>query len=154
MRVTGKKPFYLTLEAIRGLAAILVFARHASDPAGTQFLFHASLAVDLFFVLSGFVLGSAYDQRLAVQGLSTMVFMKKRFIRLYPLFLLASCIALLAALLALTYWGGDLTSYVIWLPDCLACSLPYSRSIPFMTGRCVVFYSAYFEFLDNRTNLV
>ncbi|MEP7209473.1 MAG: acyltransferase [Alphaproteobacteria bacterium] len=45
------------------------------------------LGVDFFWVLSGFVLAYAYEQRLK-QGITTLEFMRIRLIRLYPLYLL------------------------------------------------------------------
>ena len=56
------------------------------------------LAVDFFFVLSGYVLAHAYGRALA-SGLAPMTFMRMRLVRLYPLYLLGLLIAL-AALLA------------------------------------------------------
>jgi peptidoglycan/LPS O-acetylase OafA/YrhL len=78
---------YITLDAMRGIAALFIVARHfsglhgASDP---QFSF---LAVDLFFLLSGFVLSFSYDGRFAA-GMTRTTFLMKRIIRLYPLYLL------------------------------------------------------------------
>jgi len=46
------------------------------------------LAVDLFFLLSGFVIANAYDQRFDA-GWKVIEFARVRLIRLYPLYLLA-----------------------------------------------------------------
>lgn len=78
------------LDGLRGLAALLVVFNHlpAWHPAlhESTFLRQSGLMVDLFFVLSGFVIHSAYAQRLhgprALAG-----FMALRFARLYPLHL-------------------------------------------------------------------
>ncbi len=51
------------------------------------------LAVDLFFALSGFVLAHAYEQKFE-RGMTAFDFMKIRFIRLYPLYILALFISL------------------------------------------------------------
>ncbi len=56
---------------------------------------HAYLAVDLFFVLSGFVLEHAYGARLA-EGWSARAFLAKRIRRLYPLYALGLAISVLA----------------------------------------------------------
>ena len=48
-----------------------------------QILNHGYLAVDFFFVLSGFVIGYAYDDRWA-KGLTTGAFFRRRLIRLHP----------------------------------------------------------------------
>ena len=78
-----------TLDALRGIAALLVVQIHM------PFLFakklplpHAYLAVDFFFMLSGFVMAYAYGDRLR-EGWPTAVFLRERLFRLYPLFVLS-----------------------------------------------------------------
>ena len=80
------KPHYTLLDALRGLAAILVVWFHLTEfmNPGTWPLFHGYLAVDFFFGLSGFVIAYAYDSRWA-SGLTTGGFLKRRIIRLQPL---------------------------------------------------------------------
>lgn len=75
------------LDALRGLAALLVLAFHLRGVClPREVLGHGYLAVDLFFVISGFVLARAYDADLvAGQGAGFMV---KRLKRLYPMALL------------------------------------------------------------------
>ena len=63
----ASKPRYEILDGLRGVAAIIVVAFHlfetySAGPAH-QILNHGYLAVDFFFVLSGFVIGYAYDDR-------------------------------------------------------------------------------------------
>ncbi len=82
------------LDAIRGIAAILVATRHVPLLAPIEFP-ESFLAVDLFFVLSGVVLCDAYETRLR-GGLSWRSFMSLRVIRLYPLYVLASVVGLVA----------------------------------------------------------
>jgi len=53
---------------------------------GKATMLHAYSAVDLFFVLSGFVLAHAYDRRFD-DGMTVFQFMKLRLIRLYPMYL-------------------------------------------------------------------
>ena len=57
-----------------------LFAAHMPFP-------HAYLAVDFFFMLSGFVLTYAYGDRLG-RGWPTRLFLRERVFRLYPLYLL------------------------------------------------------------------
>ncbi len=73
----------LTLDAMRGIAAILVMLYHL-NAAGAHVFKSGYLAVDFFFVLSGFVLARTYDARLAA-GLPFREFAALRVIRLYPL---------------------------------------------------------------------
>ena len=81
------------LDALRGLAALLVLAYHARGlalPMGV--MGHGYLAVDLFFVISGFVLARAYDAPLAAgEGAAFMV---RRLKRLYPMMLLGLLVGL------------------------------------------------------------
>lgn len=79
------KQHFVALDGMRGVAALSVVALHASQVfAWTIRPEHAFLAVDFFFCLSGFVVGYAYDARLA-RGMTVLEFCKVRLIRLYPL---------------------------------------------------------------------
>jgi peptidoglycan/LPS O-acetylase OafA/YrhL len=84
-----QKRFYL-MDGLRGLAAMLVVTFHVMsmrpNPLPPPFP-NAFLAVDFFFVLSGFVIAYTYDDRLQ-GGLSFRDFFVSRVIRLYPLILL------------------------------------------------------------------
>ena len=66
----ASKPRYEILDGLRGVAAVLVVAYHLFETyyhGGTsQPINHGYLAVDFFFVLSGFVIGYAYDDRWTV----------------------------------------------------------------------------------------
>lgn len=67
--VGGDKPHYELLDGLRGVAALLVVWYHVFEGfafAGggvVQGINHGYLAVDFFFMLSGFVVGYAYDDR-------------------------------------------------------------------------------------------
>ena len=76
-----------SLDAMRGIAAIAVVILHIGDVMHLQTVHYAYLAVDFFFVLSGFVLARAYESRLR-SSLSSLRFLEMRVIRLYPLFAL------------------------------------------------------------------
>jgi peptidoglycan/LPS O-acetylase OafA/YrhL len=81
------KPHYPILDGLRGVAAITVvcfhiFETHSTSPLD-QIINHGYLAVDFFFLLSGFVIGYAYDDRW--QKLSIGGFFKRRLIRLQPM---------------------------------------------------------------------
>jgi peptidoglycan/LPS O-acetylase OafA/YrhL len=76
------------LDGIRGIAAIFVLTRHTQQYWGIE-LFRSYLAVDLFFILSGFVIGYAYDGRIQSGSLSIGRFLATRIIRLYPVYFLA-----------------------------------------------------------------
>nr|WP_295661359.1 acyltransferase [Polymorphobacter sp.] len=83
-----------TLDGLRGVAALAVVFRHIPENAIGNWTPESYLAVDLFFLLSGFVLAHAYEARLA-RGMTIVDFCAARLIRLYPLYILASLITLL-----------------------------------------------------------
>ncbi len=94
---------FATLDAMRGAAALMVVIWHAGALFGWR---PASgyLAVDLFFILSGFVLAHAYDAKFA-SGMGVLDFMRVRIIRLYPLYVLGM-VVMLAGLLAAVIMGA------------------------------------------------
>ena len=88
---------FAVLDGMRGLAALFVVVRHTQDLWGVSF-FRSYLAVDLFFILSGFVIAHAYDRKLSTRELTPSRFMTVRLIRLYPVyfFSLALCVLVVA----------------------------------------------------------
>jgi peptidoglycan/LPS O-acetylase OafA/YrhL len=85
-----KKSHYFALDGLRGLAAISVLLYHLGHWQGQPWLAtNASLAVDFFFALSGYVLCIAYSEKLG-SGMSVAVFIKIRLIRLMPLIVVAT----------------------------------------------------------------
>jgi peptidoglycan/LPS O-acetylase OafA/YrhL len=79
---------FLLLDFMRGIAALAVLVYHDVDYLGFEALPNAYLAVDMFFLLSGFVIAHNYDRKIAA-GMSLTDFLAQRMIRLYPCFLLA-----------------------------------------------------------------
>ena len=80
-----------TLDGLRGVAALSVVALHAFIPVGLSSLTpHATLAVDFFFCLSGFVIAHAYESRLLDGAMSFGDFAAIRLVRLYPLILVGT----------------------------------------------------------------
>lgn len=73
---------YAVLDGMRGFAALMVLIFHITLPHAV--VPNAYLAVDFFFMLSGFVVAAAYQDRLA-GGMSALEFMQIRLTRLYPL---------------------------------------------------------------------
>lgn len=82
-----QRQVFQTLDGLRGIAALLIILRHAGALGAGASLPESFLAVDLFFLLSGFVIAFAYDKRLAQPGFIGR-FLVIRLIRLYPLYLL------------------------------------------------------------------
>jgi peptidoglycan/LPS O-acetylase OafA/YrhL len=81
------KRHFEILDGLGGIAALAVVTFHFMEwvHAGLSenFVGHRFLAVGFFFCLSGFVIGYAYDDRLAKMGV--LEFFKSRPIRLHPL---------------------------------------------------------------------
>jgi peptidoglycan/LPS O-acetylase OafA/YrhL len=75
---------YLLLDALRGVAAVAVLCLHWCEGLGNSWFNGAHLAVDFFFLLSGFVMDHAYADRLR-QGLGFGRFFLLRVIRLWPM---------------------------------------------------------------------
>jgi peptidoglycan/LPS O-acetylase OafA/YrhL len=81
------KPHYNILDGLRGVASVIVVAFHIFEAHSTshadQMINHGYLAVDFFFLLSGFVVGYAYDDRWT--RMTKKDFFKIRLIRLQPM---------------------------------------------------------------------
>lgn len=88
------KPHYDILDGLRGVAAITVVWFHIFEAYATshldQRINHGYLAVDFFFILSGFVVGYAYDNRWGT--MTTKEFIKRRVIRLHPMVIMGAII--------------------------------------------------------------
>ena len=89
--MTVSRPRFDILDGLRGVAALMVVVFHLSeafsyDPV-YKHLNHGFLAVDFFFVLSGFVIGYAYDERIKEGSMTFWTFLKSRLIRLQPMVL-------------------------------------------------------------------
>ncbi len=75
---------FVTLDALRGVAALAVVTFHFREYF-FQYTSHGYLAVDFFYMLSGFVLSYAYQQRLDA-GWKSAAFLRARLFRLYPMY--------------------------------------------------------------------
>lgn len=88
------KPHYNILDGLRGVAALTVICFHLFEAYATshldQKINHGYLAVDFFFILSGFVVGYAYDDRW--KAMTIKDFIKRRFIRLHPMVVIGAVI--------------------------------------------------------------
>ena len=103
----ASKPRYEILDGLRGVAAMLVVAYHLFETYYSgkpdQPINHGYLAVDFFFVLSGFVIGYAYDDRW--DKMSTWAFFKRRLIRLHPMVIFGTLFG------ALMFYFGSCTDF-------------------------------------------
>ncbi len=85
------------LDVLRGVAAIIVALGHSEHLGrADQRYFSASyLAVDFFFLLSGFILSRTYDARLT-ESMSPLSFFVVRFRRLWPVMSIGAAMALVS----------------------------------------------------------
>ena len=88
------KPHYQILDGLRGVAAVMVVTFHIFEALSSspldQVINHGYLAVDFFFVLSGFVIGYAYDDRW--NKITVVEFFKRRLVRLHPMVIMGMII--------------------------------------------------------------
>lgn len=91
------KPHYHLLDGLRGVAALMVIWYHVFEgyafAGGTTIdtFNHGYLAVDFFFILSGFVIGYAYDDRWD-KNFTMKDFIKRRLIRLHPMVIMGAVV--------------------------------------------------------------
>ncbi len=114
------KPHLQLLDALRGVAALIVLWFHCYEGFGyevapgtgifTQPCDHGYLAVDFFFLLSGFVIGYAYDDRWHNgRQMSVGTFFKRRLIRLHPMVVAGAVVGLACFLIGgrTDWWGNE-----------------------------------------------
>ena len=111
------KPHYLLLDGLRGVAALMVLWYHVfegfafAEGSIIETFNHGHLGVDFFFMLSGFVISYAYDdrwrkpisqrdnettsQQVQGQSMSLKSFIKRRLIRLHPMLVMGAFIGLI-----------------------------------------------------------
>lgn len=102
---SDSKNHFEILDGLRGVAAVMVVIFHLFDAfSGDNHLIkiinHGYLAVDFFFLLSGFVIGYAYNDRW--NKMSLKVFLKRRLIRLHPMVIMGMVIGAICF-----YFGGS-----------------------------------------------
>lgn len=110
---TDTKPHYELLDGLRGIAALLVLWYHVQEGFAfaegapvIEHMNHGYLAVDFFFILSGFVIGYAYDDRWN-KSLTMGNFFKRRLIRLHPMVVLGAVVGAVCFLLqGSVQWDG------------------------------------------------
>jgi peptidoglycan/LPS O-acetylase OafA/YrhL len=93
--IAPAKSHYVLLDGLRGVASLMVvtfhtFEAYAGGNPVKQIINHGYLAVDFFFLLSGFVIAYAYDDRWS--RMTQWEFYKRRLIRLQPMVIMGSLI--------------------------------------------------------------
>ena len=165
MAFSDSKPHYALLDGLRGVAAMLVVWYHvfegfqfAGNKPVIDFINHGYLAVDFFFMLSGFVIGYAYDDRWG-KSLTMGGFFRRRLIRLHPMVMLGALIGAVSFLLTgMERWDGTHSTLLLTF-IALVCSWLMIPALPGMqrdvrgngemfplNGPC---WSLFFEYIGN-----
>jgi peptidoglycan/LPS O-acetylase OafA/YrhL len=124
---------FASLTSLRFFAAVLIVLYHATEVADigrrtgrgplqtfvhthVLLLRHAPLAVDFFFILSGFVLAHVYFQSLADREFDYRQFLTRRFARIYPLHAVTAlvCLILFAVAQAMKISVADPRMFSAW----------------------------------------
>lgn len=158
------KAHYAILDGLRGVAALMVVIYHIFEGyafAGggiIESLNHGYLAVDFFFILSGFVVGYAYDDRLG-KSMKTKDFLKRRLIRLHPMVIMGAVLgAATFCIQGSTQWDGtEITTSIVMLS--MLCAMLFIPAIPGcnyeIRGNGEIFplngpsWSLFFEYIGN-----
>ena len=163
------KPHYELLDGLRGVAALLVVIYHvfeglafaeATNGAGSGLITtinHGHIAVDFFFILSGFVISYAYDDRWAKMSIGG--FFKRRLIRLHPMLVMGAIIGATTFFIGgFEKWDGTVTptSWVMIAMLLTMFMIPAVPGVPYeVRGNGEMFplngpgWSLFFEYIGN-----
>lgn len=157
------KPHYQLLDGLRGAAALMVVWYHVfegfafAEGSAIDVFNHGYLAVDFFFMLSGFVISYAYDDRWGRMSLGN--FFKRRLVRLHPMLLMGALIGMVSFLMqGSVKWDGSETPFMWVLAALLLtwCFIPaYPGASYEVRGNGEMFplngpsWSLFFEYIGN-----
>ncbi|MEY8707763.1 acyltransferase [Bacteroides faecichinchillae] len=162
---TDTKPHYDLLDGLRGVAALMVIWYHifegyafASGSGTIEGFNHGYLAVDFFFILSGFVIGYAYDDRWG-KNFTMKDFFKRRLIRLHPMVVMGAVLgAITFYIQGCVQWDGTHIgiSMIMLSLLCTICFIPAMPGVGYevrgngemfpLNGPC---WSLFFEYIGN-----
>ena len=158
------KPHYHLLDGLRGVAALMVIWYHVFEgyafAGGTTIdtFNHGYLAVDFFFILSGFVIGYAYDDRWG-KNFTMKDFIKRRLIRLHPMVIMGAVVgAITFYIQGSVQWDGthigismvmlSLLCTIFFIPAMpgVGCEVRGNGEMFPLNGPC---WSLFFEYIGN-----
>lgn len=136
---SDSKPHYELLDGLRGAVALMVVWYHIFEGfafAGggiIETFNHGHIGVDFFFMLSGFVISYAYDDRWQAQGskcLGMADFFRRRLIRLHPMLIMGAVIGFVTFLMqGGVTWDGSQTPFA-WTIVALVCTMLFIPAYP------------------------
>jgi peptidoglycan/LPS O-acetylase OafA/YrhL len=138
---------YEGLDGLRAVAAVAVLFHHIGVVTDEEVMTGGYLAVDFFFLMSGFVLAAAYERSFA-DGLHPLRYVGLRLRRLYPMIALGAVLGVAAAIAG--GWQGE-----VWLAAAAQLAL-----VPFVTASETAFplnnpqWSLLFELLVNAFHVL
>ena len=158
------KAHYDLLDGLRGVAALMVIWYHVFEGyafaggGNIETLNHGYLAVDFFFILSGFVIGYAYDDRWG-KSLTMKDFFKRRLIRLHPMVVMGAVLgAITFCIQGCVQWDGTHVAISMIMLS-LLCTIFFIPAMPgvgyevrgngemfTMNGTC---WSLFFQYIGN-----
>ena len=161
---SATKAHYDLLDGLRGVAALMVIWYHVfegfafASNSAIETLNHGYLAVDFFFILSGFVIGYAYDDRWG-KSLTMKDFFKRRLIRLHPMVIMGAVLgAITFCIQGSVQWDGTHVAISMIMLS-LLCTIFFIPAMPGvgyevrgngemfpLNGPC---WSLFFEYIGN-----
>lgn len=158
------KAHYDLLDGLRGVAALMVIWYHVfegfafASNSAIETLNHGYLAVDFFFILSGFVIGYAYDDRWG-KSLTMKDFFKRRLIRLHQMVIMGAVLgAITFCIQGSVQWDGTHVAISMIMLS-LLCTIFFIPAMPGvgyevrgngemfpLNGPC---WSLFFEYIGN-----
>lgn len=122
------------LDGTRGLAALVVMIFHLT--AQQRVFERGWMAVDLFFILSGFVITYSYGDKIK-RGLSFKDFFVARFLRLWPLMALGLTLGLVASAVHHVWYAPDGS----FSPQVVASYFTNLTFLPYLSANTQVTYA-------------
>ena len=171
------KPHYILLDGLRGVAALMVLWYHVFEGFAVakgsviETFNHGHLGVEFFFLLSGFVISYAYDDRWRKsqshkvqsqsqgQSMRLKSFFKRRLIRLHPMLVMGTVIGLITFFIqGGVKWDGTQTP-IHWVLIAFVLTLFFIPAYPGASydirGNAEMFplngpsWSLFFEYIGN-----
>lgn len=153
LRTTLTSPHFEVLDGLRGIAALCVFFYHSGNHT---YAANGFLAVDFFFMLSGFVVAYSYHDRLRDGRMSLGNFIKRRIARLYPMMFLGvllGALVLVAHNVASPNQAYSVSEMSAWAGSGLLL-IPYLEENPFLNAVFPVNVVLWSLFLEVAANII